>query len=503
VRRSTTTKVLASLAALAIVAAACGDDDDSTAVTTAAGGGAATTSAATGSSAATTSAGSTESTAASSTESSTAGSGSTAGSAGGGNETSGTIAKGGDGSKDLGAFKLGVINSNDLFPEYSQAIDAAVKYANAELNGFEGRQVEVQTCTIDYNTPDDTQRCANELAAAKVDFAVSTLNQFGTHMQILRGAGIPVLVGTAVSVPDYTTDGVYAVLPGGGCAGTLTGMVKYAAEELKAKKIAVPYYDIPSGVLCYADSEQKPIDVLKGTVEGAKSPDAGKYPDLEREGFAVPPTDPDLTSIANQILAYKPDAIIFSGPSTSCFPLLAALNQVGYSISDIPFVMTQSCFDEASAKDAGDNAKGLYFVGSSAYLSSDPSTLTGKKADEAKLYQEQGAKNGIESANLSKGFAQAGFSLIMSMVQRSAEVAKSGGKVDGKTLADAFAKTKDAPEFGGTPISCSEAPKPYVTLCNTHVAVTKWDGSAQQPVIDDYYAADLVEGTPIRTEPLQ
>ena len=494
-RRSTCTKALASLAALAIIAVACGDDDNATTPTTG-GGNAATTAATTGGSSATTSAQSTGSTTGS-TGSTTASSGSTAG-----NETSGTIAKGGDGSKDLGAFKLGVINSNDLFPDYSGGIDAAVKYANAELNGLEGRPIELQVCTIDYNTPDDTQRCANKLAAEKVDFALSTLNQFGTHMQILRGAGIPVLVGSAVSVPDYTTEGVYAVLPGGGCAGTLTGMVKYAAEELKAKRIAVPYYDIPSGVLCYADSEQKPIDVLKGTVEGATAPDAGKYPDLERQGFAVPPTDPDMTSIANQILAYKPDAIIFSGPATSCFPLLGALNQVGYSISDIPFVMTTSCFDENSAKDAGDNAKGLYFVGSSAYLASDPSTLTGKQADEATLYQEKSAQYGLQQDFLTRGFAQAGFSLIMSMVQRAGEVAKSGGQVDGTTLADAFAKTKDSPEFGGTPISCSEAPDPYVTLCNTHVAVTKWDGTTQQPVVDDYYAADLVEGTPIRTQPL-
>ena len=44
----------------------------------------------------------------------------------------------------------------------------------------------------------------------------------------------------------------------------------------------MPYYDIPSGVLCYADSEQKPLDVLKGTVDGATSPDAGSVPDLER-----------------------------------------------------------------------------------------------------------------------------------------------------------------------------------------------------------------------------
>ena len=147
------------------------------------------------------------------------------------------------------------------------------------------------------------------------------------------------LVGAAVSVPDYTTEGVYAVSPGGGCAGTLTAEVKYAVQELGARRLAVPYYDIPSGVLCYADSEQKPIDVLKGTEEGS-SPDAGSVPDLERVGVPVPPSDPDLTSVANQILEFEPDAIIFSGPATSCFPLLAALNSVGYSVEEIPFVMS-------------------------------------------------------------------------------------------------------------------------------------------------------------------
>src|SRR6185436_5311226 len=142
----------------------------------------------------------------------TAGSGTTAAPA------TGALPTGGTGSTAKGDFKLGVINSNDLFPDYAAGIQAAVDYANAELHGLDGRKIDLQICSIDYNAPDDTQRCANELSAAQVDFAASTLNQFGTHMQILRGAGIPVLVGTAVSVPDYTTEGVYAVSPGGGCA---------------------------------------------------------------------------------------------------------------------------------------------------------------------------------------------------------------------------------------------------------------------------------------------
>ena len=505
-RRSTLSKVLVPVIALALVAAACGDDDDDDAggdstesVGTDAGS---DTTAATGDTEGTT-AGTSEGTTADSSEGSTPGDTSATTDAGGGEQVaSGAVPPGGDGSADLGPFTLGVINSNDLFPDYSAGIEAAVEYANAELNGLEGRDIEVQVCTIDYNTPDDTQRCANELAAAEVDFAVSTLNQFGTHMQILRGAGIPVLVGTAVSVPDYTTEGVYSISPGGGCAGTLTAEAKYAVQELGATRVAVPYYDIPSGVLCYADSEQKPLDVLKGTVDGATSPDAGTVPDLERLGVPVPPTDPDLTSVANQILEFEPDAIIFSGPATTCFPLLAALNSVGYSVEEIPFVMSTSCFDQAAAEDAGENGVGVYFVGSAGYLTRDPADLEGAQAEEATLYQEKATEYGLDEEFLTRNFAQQGFTLVMSMVQRAAEVAAADGQVDGTTLADAFATTEEAPQFGSSPISCASAPEPYIAVCNRNVNVTQWDGTEQQPVIENYYAMDLLDGTEIRTEPL-
>ncbi len=38
------------------------------------------------------------------------------------------VVPGGDSSADLGPFKLGAINSNDLFPDYGGAVEAAVEY---------------------------------------------------------------------------------------------------------------------------------------------------------------------------------------------------------------------------------------------------------------------------------------------------------------------------------------------------------------------------------------
>ncbi len=343
--------------ALSFVAAACGDDDDdgaSDATTEPAG-----SEAAPASTAATDATEGTEGTTAATSEESAPDDTSATTGGDDGASASGEVPPGGDGSADLGAFKLGVINSNDLFPDYSAGIEAAVGYANAELNGLEGRDIEVQVCTIDYNTPDDTQRCANELAAAQVDFVISTLNQFGTHMQILRGAGIPVLVGTAVSVPDYTTEGVYAVSPGGGCAGTLTAEAKYAVQELGARRLAVPYYDIPSGVLCYADSEQKPIDVLKGTEEGRRRPDAGSVPDLERVG-APRPADrprPDVGRQPDPRVRARRDHLLRAGDLV--LPAARGVEQCRATPSRRSRSSCRtSCFDQTAATDAGENANG-------------------------------------------------------------------------------------------------------------------------------------------------
>ena len=112
------------------------------------------------------------------------------------------------------------------------------------------------------------------------------------------------------------------------------------------------------------------------------------------------------------------------------------------------------------------------------------------------------AEYGLDAEFISRSFAQQGFTLVMSMVQRAAEVAANGDQVDGATLAAAFAATEDAPQFGSSPISCSSAPEPYIAICNRNVNVTQWDGTEQTPVLSDYYAMDLLDGTEIRTEPV-
>ena len=61
---------------------------------------------------------------------------------------------------------------------------------------------------------------------------------------------------------------MYSIGAGGGCLGVHTGLVFAATQELKGKRVAVPWADTPPGVVCYYDLEKKPLDVLQGAVPG-------------------------------------------------------------------------------------------------------------------------------------------------------------------------------------------------------------------------------------------
>ena len=61
---------------------------------------------------------------------------------------------------------------------------------------------------------------------------------------------------------------MFSIGAGGGCLGAHTGLVYAATQELKGKRVAVPWADTPPGVVCYYDLEKKPLDVLQGSVQG-------------------------------------------------------------------------------------------------------------------------------------------------------------------------------------------------------------------------------------------
>ena len=397
---------------------------------------------------------------------------------------------------------------NGSFPEASAGARAAVEYINNELgglgadvqNGKPGRPIRLEVCKMAIS-PDDSQRCANELIAKKPQLVESLVNFFGNHFPIYAAANIPVVVGTPITIGDYTSPNVYAIGGGGGCLGQHTGLVYYATQDLKAKRVAVPWADTPPGVVCYYDLEAKPLDVLKGTVEST-SKLAGSIPDLEYLGVPIKPSTPDVTPQVTQILDFKPDAIIFSAQGADCWNFVATLGRLGWTPDKIPLTLSGACVDLAAAAAAGPLAVGINFVGVGGQTLADPSKSDNARAKaEAINYQSKPVKYGMSKEDSEKGFGTLGWGVMMSLWEISSEVAVSGEEVTGATIAAKYKSTENQHNYASTPTSCSTAPEPYVAVCNADASILQWDGSTLVEVKPRFTAIDLVAGTPLKPGP--
>jgi branched-chain amino acid transport system substrate-binding protein len=532
IRRTRSRALVVVVAGLALVAAACGSDDKSSsstqaATTTAAAaattaGGAATTAggaATTAGGAATTAGGAATTAAAGSTP---------AGSAGCPAIDASLDAKSGNGAgefmsslecadkaplKAVGdpiviGFQNPEGDPNGSFPEATLGAEAAVKYINEELggwgsdiqNGKPGRPIKLEVCKTAIS-PDDSQRCANEIVAKKPELAVSTINFFGNHLPIFEAAGIPAIVTSPVTIADFTSKSAYAIAGGGGCLGAHTALVEYAAVDLGAKRVAVPWADTPPGVVCYYDLEKKPLDVLQGAVKGT-SDKAGTIPDLQNIGVPIKPATPDITPQVTQILDFKPNAIIFSAQGSDCWNLVDGLGRLGWTPDKIPLVMSGSCIDFDAMKAAGDLAKGVFFITTGNSVTNDPTAIADPLAKfEATIFQTKPIEYGMDKSALFKGFGSNGFNSLVNIWELSTRADGAGDQPTGKEFASYVKATDGDHMFGSTPLSCSTAPPPYVAVCNSVVSIAKWDGTSLVPVKPNFSAADLIAGTELKPGP--
>ncbi|BAN02141.1 ABC transporter substrate-binding protein [Ilumatobacter coccineus] len=399
-------------------------------------------------------------------------------------------------------IKIGVQNPegdpNGSFPEASLGIQAAADYVNAELGGIGGRPIEIELCKS-VISPDDSQRCANELAASEVEMVISTINFFGNFYEIFKGSDIPVIVTTPVTIADFTTEGAFAI--GSGCLGAHTGLVEFATnqieefEDITVERVGIPWADTPPGVVCYNDLEAKPVDVINGTEPG-DSVRAGERPDLTYIGVPVAPASADLTPQATEVLAFDPDVIIFSAQGADCWNLVDAMGRIGWSPEETPMVMSGSCIDFDAMRAAGPLAEGLYMIGNVGGVLANPEGLEGDHLENVLTYREKAPQYGMSEADMNKGFGAAGFAAVMNIWEIANGI---DGDVDGQAIADAFAATDgSASTFGGAPLNCSAAPTPYVAVCAAEVSIERWDGEQLVNVIPSLSGIDLVAGTELR-----
>jgi branched-chain amino acid transport system substrate-binding protein len=401
-------------------------------------------------------------------------------------------------------LKIGVQNlegdPNGSFPEYSLGVQAAADYINAELGGLGGRPIEIELCKS-IVSPDDSQRCANELSASGVEVALSTINFFGNHFAIYQGSNIPVIVGTPITLADFTSEDVYSIGAGGGCLGVHTGLIQIATGEIEelegitVNKVGVPWADTPPGVVCYNDLEAKPLDVIAGVTPG-DSARAGEKPDLTYIGVPIAPATPDVTPQATEVLGFEPDVIVFSAQGADCWNFVDALGRLGWTPDQIPLVLSGACLDFDAMAAAGDLANGIYLTSTENGILTPLDGLEGQHLDNASTYQTKAPEYGMPEDLVFTGFGGQGFSAMMNIWETANTI---DGDVTGEAISAAFAATDGSdPAFGGSPLDCSGAPAPYTAVCSAPISLVQWDGTQLVQVIEQLNAIDLVAGTELR-----
>src|SRR5450631_4456024 len=109
---------------------------------------------------------------------------------------------------------IGYANQEDVFPEATIGIDAAVKYVNAELGGIGGHPIRLTSCKI--TVEEDGQKCGTQFAN---DSSISVV-MTGTLLVGAKGlydslAGKkPVVIGNGLTTDDFTTTAGYSLFTG-------------------------------------------------------------------------------------------------------------------------------------------------------------------------------------------------------------------------------------------------------------------------------------------------
>jgi ABC-type branched-subunit amino acid transport system substrate-binding protein len=222
----------------------------------------------------------------------------------------------------------------------------------------------------------------------------------------------------------------------------------------------------------------------------------GSVPDLSNTGVAIPPSAPDLTTQATQILDFKPDAILYSAPSASCVSLINALAGLGWSAKTTPAVFTGACFDEKQMEELGDKADGMYFVGAK-----DPGQPAQYEDGLLKTESEDflaAMKQYVPKVAVS-GFAGTMFQDILFIWQVLSNTAAKTGvdKLDHDTIVDAIGSTVNYHEWAASPVSCGKSVEGYKSICNTINSVTQWDAATKtrKLIADKIDGAYIVAGT--------
>jgi branched-chain amino acid transport system substrate-binding protein len=300
---------------------------------------------------------------------------------------------------------IGYANQEDVFPEASIGIDAAVAYANAELGGIGGRPIRLVKCKIALE--EDGQKCGTQfLNDADISVVMTGTLLVGAKglYDTLNGRK-PVVIGNGLTTDDFTTTAGYTLFTG--AVGVVGGLAKYVATQVQPKptRVAVMYGDNASAQGAFSVLLKPVLDEADIEVTGIQVKDPG--------GTAA-----EVQSAIQNASADTADVFITLTTQPECIATYDSLAQLGIA----PTVITTGlCFGTPMTEhiqDAGESGTmpDGWFFGDYGYNYYVPDVESGMQTYVTKVQQYGVKAPGAKSLEYT-GFAGPLFSNLLTVVK--------------------------------------------------------------------------------------
>jgi branched-chain amino acid transport system substrate-binding protein len=340
---------------------------------------------------------------------------------------------------------VGLINTEDAsvgsFPELRRGVLAAEGYVNDDLDGVDGRQIEVVTCTT-TGTPESSQRCANELLSKSPVAVIGGVDLGAAASRpVFQTVGVPYVTGTPAATAALTADGSFAL--SGGTATEILGEVAYAVDTLHVDRLAGVYSDVP-GLLSEAAS-------LLNTIVGRKG--------VQDFRFVPVSGTPDLVPALTAADKDNPDAILAVFPAQACTRVVQSVESAAI---DARMMYPSFCAEDRVFAASKAGAEGS--VVATGYV-----PYVDRHDDEVASYLT--ALRAYDPAAEPSLLSQAGFSVLVVLRQLMTE---TEGDLTPASLTKTLQSTHAHASFMGHPFTCDRHQVPLLgALCSAYVRIAE------------------------------
>ena len=377
-------------------------------------------------------------------------------------------------------LKIGYINDDSFFPEATIGVDAAVKYANAELNGADGHTIQIVECKV-VSAADGT-KCGAQMAndnSIRLVLTGTLLNGNQEMYDALNGKKA-VIIGNGVTPADFITPAGEAFVAG--APGVLSGMAQFSIDTFHPKTAALLFNDNSAG--------QAGANVIMGPLfqkAGVKTTNVAVADDA---------TEPDMESALQAAGVADADVFVSIVTLQNCINMYDAMKSLQITTK---VVTTGLCFGtpmEEHLKNAGDSGSypdGWYF-GGYGYSYFLPSTTPGMAESGmntylAKVHQYGKPAPGAKNLEYS-GFAGPMFGNVLTAVKFINELGASAATE--KALDGKIRNFKGPMMLQVGALKCNVAP--YVSVCGVEMGIQQYTGGKWVSIADGHNGKPIVVG---------